>query len=53
MKILIDRMMPLMTSETAHPSHDFGKSHREDTKGFSAVVFRIKLNEKTGRFEKR
>lgn len=53
MKILMDRMMPLMTSETAHPSHGLGKGHNEDVKAFTAVVFRIKLTEKTGRFEKR
>lgn len=53
MKILIDRMMPLLTSETAQPSHGLAESHRADTKGFSAVVFKIHLKEKTGRFEKR
>ena len=53
MKILIDRMMPLMTSETAQPSHGLSKSHAKDVEGMRAVVFRIELKEKTGRFEKR
>jgi nitroimidazol reductase NimA-like FMN-containing flavoprotein (pyridoxamine 5'-phosphate oxidase superfamily) len=51
MKLLIERFKPLMVSETAQPSH--GLSHQHDTKGFQAVVFRILLSEKTGRFEKR
>ncbi|MGZ3920846.1 MAG: pyridoxamine 5'-phosphate oxidase family protein [Bacteroidia bacterium] len=53
MKILIDRLQPLMTSETAQPSHGLPGNHQNDVKAFHAVVFRIKLSEKTGRFEKR
>lgn len=53
MKILVDRLRPLMTSETAQPSHGFSGEHQHDVKGFHAVVFRIRLIEKTGRFEKR
>jgi len=53
MNILMNRLKPLMTSETAQPSHGLSESHKHDTAGFHAVVFRIKLNEKTGRFEKR
>lgn len=51
MKFLIDKLKPLMASETAQPSH--GLAHEQDIKGFQAVVFRIKLSDKTGRFEKR
>jgi nitroimidazol reductase NimA-like FMN-containing flavoprotein (pyridoxamine 5'-phosphate oxidase superfamily) len=54
MKILIDRLKPIMTSETAQPTHAFSDSHHQnDIKGFHAVVFRIKLTEKSGRFEKK
>lgn len=53
MKILVDRLRPLMTSETAQPSHGFTGEHQHDVKAFHAVVFRIKLTEKTGRFERR
>ena len=53
MQILMDRLMPLMTSETAQPSHGMMESHQKDTEGFHAVAFRILLKEKTGRFEKR
>lgn len=53
MQILINRLKPLMTSETAQPSHGFSNAHQQDVKEFHAVVFRIKLTEKTGRYEKR
>ncbi len=53
MEKLIHRMKPLMTSETAHPLEP-GESHeRRDTRGFTAIVYQIKIKEKTGRFEKR
>lgn len=53
MKLLMDRLKPLMASETAQPSHGLISPHQHDVKGFKAVAFRIKLGEKTGRFEKR
>jgi nitroimidazol reductase NimA-like FMN-containing flavoprotein (pyridoxamine 5'-phosphate oxidase superfamily) len=53
MKLLMDKLKPLMASETAQPSHGLESSHQQDVKGFHAVAFRIKLGEKTGRFEKR
>jgi nitroimidazol reductase NimA-like FMN-containing flavoprotein (pyridoxamine 5'-phosphate oxidase superfamily) len=53
MQFLMNRLKPLMTSESAQPSHGFSNSHQLDVQGFHAVVFRIKLTEKTGRFEKR
>lgn len=53
MEKLIDRLKPLLTSETAHP-HEPGESHdRRDNRGFDAVVYEITIQEKTGRFEKR
>jgi uncharacterized protein len=52
MKILIDRLAPYMTSETVRPSH--GHSHPPEVveKGLKAVAYRIKITEKTGRYEK-
>ena len=44
--LLIRRLAPVLTSETA-------PTHRADTVARTAVVFRIVLGEKTGRFEKR
>jgi nitroimidazol reductase NimA-like FMN-containing flavoprotein (pyridoxamine 5'-phosphate oxidase superfamily) len=50
---LIDRVKPMLTSETAHP-HEPGESHeRRDNVGFTAIVYEIEVKEKTGRFEKR
>lgn len=51
MKIMVDRLAPFMTSETVRPSHH---SHAPEIveKGFKAVVYRIRITEKTGRFEK-
>ncbi len=48
MEILIDRMRPRMTSETAQPTHGTG-AHAPG----HAVLYRIVLGEKTGRFETR
>lgn len=53
MKRLVDRFLPLMTSESAQPSHGMSSAHRADTAGHEAVIYRIHLDEKTGRFEKR
>ena len=55
MRLLIDRLAPLMASETSQPSHGLGapSGHRADTAGHEAVIYRITLTEKTGRFEKR
>lgn len=53
MQFLMNRLKPLITSESAQPSHGFSDSHEMDVHGMQAVVFRIKLLEKTGRFEKK
>lgn len=53
MRTLMERFLPLMTSESAQPSHGLAAAHRADTAGHKAVLFRIDLREKTGRFEKR
>jgi nitroimidazol reductase NimA-like FMN-containing flavoprotein (pyridoxamine 5'-phosphate oxidase superfamily) len=55
MGLLMDRLLPLLSSETATPSHGLDPSavHRADVAGRSPVVYRITITEKTGRFEKR
>ena len=54
LQVLIGRLMPLMTSSTAVPSHGLGReAHAADTAGHTPVLYRIRLGEKTGRFEKR
>lgn len=53
MQLLMTKLMPLITSQTSMPTHGVQETHRADTHGVKAVVYRIKLSEKTGRFEKR
>lgn len=52
MKIMMDRLTPFITSETVRASDSF--SHPPDVveKVLKAVAYRIKVIEKTGRFEK-
>jgi hypothetical protein len=52
MKIMVDRLAPFITSETVRPSHSFSHPPEIVEKGFKAVAYRIKVVEKTGRFEK-
>jgi len=52
MRRMMGRLMPLMTSQTAVPSHGL-MPHGASPGGKAGVVFRIMLEEKTGRFEKR
>ena len=53
MKILIDRFAHIMTSETLNPFHGFMHHPPEAIeKGLKAVVYRIKVARKTGRYEK-
>lgn len=52
MQKLIDRIVPLLASKTAQPSHGITE-HANDAGRRKAILYRIKLNKKTGRFEKR
>lgn len=52
MKILIDRLMPLVTSETIRPTHSHSHPPEVLEKGLKAVAYRIKITKATGRFEK-
>jgi nitroimidazol reductase NimA-like FMN-containing flavoprotein (pyridoxamine 5'-phosphate oxidase superfamily) len=55
LQLLVNRLMPLLTSATAHPGAGVhaAEGHAHDTTGQRPVLYRILLNEKTGRFEKR
>lgn len=62
MQTLMNRLLPLMTSATSQPSHGLGEAgaaasgaseHRRDTSGHEPVIYRIRLRERTGRFEHR
>lgn len=53
MKKLVERLMPMMASQTSQPSHGLEQTHRHDTGGKNAIIYRIRIHEKTGRFEKR
>ncbi len=50
MKKITDRFQPLLTSSTLMPAHAHPPEVVE--KDFRAVAFRIKVTEKTGRYEK-
>lgn len=61
MGVLLARMMPLMADEANQPAHGMGgpphgmggESHAQDVAGHEAVIYRIRLHTKTGRFERR
>ncbi|MGZ5191641.1 MAG: pyridoxamine 5'-phosphate oxidase family protein [Flavisolibacter sp.] len=50
LKILVNRVLPLVSSETTHLSQHWPFPD-QDLNNISGIVFRIRLTEKTGRFE--
>jgi nitroimidazol reductase NimA-like FMN-containing flavoprotein (pyridoxamine 5'-phosphate oxidase superfamily) len=52
MKIMMDRLAPFITSESIKAAHNFSHPPEVVEKGSKAVVYRIRIFEKTGRFEK-
>ena len=52
MRILLDRVSPIMTGETT-VHHSMKDSQNKYTEAMQGVVYRIELNKKTGRYEKR
>jgi uncharacterized protein len=52
MEIMADRLAPFTISETVSPTHSFSKAPFTVEKATKAVVYRIKIVEKTGRYEK-
>jgi hypothetical protein len=49
---IASRVHPFSTSETAVPRHALDRPHARAGAEFDLVVFRIKINEVTGKFEK-
>ncbi|MGA1308192.1 MAG: pyridoxamine 5'-phosphate oxidase family protein [Candidatus Kapaibacteriota bacterium] len=52
--LLFNKAMPLMTKSSIHlHEHDEGEGHElSDKSRIKPIMFRIKINEKTGRFER-
>jgi uncharacterized protein len=51
MKIMLDRLAPFKTSESVRASHSFSHPPEIVQKESKAVAYRIRIIEKTGRFE--
>lgn len=51
MQGIIHRIMPLVTSPEGHPSHGFTENDSDVGTTVELVVYRIRLEEVTGRFE--
>ena len=52
LKKLISQLMPLMKSQNSQPTHGIDPLLKLEALHFKATVYRIKIEEKTGRFEK-
>ena len=50
---MFDKFTPLLVSQTALPDHANENKDRKPAPAAAAVVFRIRLKKRTGRFEKR
>jgi nitroimidazol reductase NimA-like FMN-containing flavoprotein (pyridoxamine 5'-phosphate oxidase superfamily) len=54
MNLLIERLRPLLVSQSSTPTHGAPTgSHQKDTAGHVAIIYRIRLKRKSGRFERR
>jgi nitroimidazol reductase NimA-like FMN-containing flavoprotein (pyridoxamine 5'-phosphate oxidase superfamily) len=53
MKKLISQLMPLMAGQANHPAQELDQLDKLEALNSKATVYRIKIEEKTGRFEKR
>lgn len=51
MQLLIHRIMPLIDQPTGHPSHGFTANEYDPGNQFDLIVYKITLDEATGRFE--
>ena len=52
MKIMGDRLIPYTLSESVRPTQNFDSAPEVISKGLRTIAYRIKVSEKTGRFEK-
>jgi nitroimidazol reductase NimA-like FMN-containing flavoprotein (pyridoxamine 5'-phosphate oxidase superfamily) len=53
MQKIINRVMPLLEGNTAHPSHGFTANAFDVGEGVELILYKIHLDKKTGRFEKK
>lgn len=54
LQFLMSTFMSIITSETAQPPiHSIPKEQKPDIQSSKSIIYRIRLMEKTGRFEKR
>lgn len=53
MSFLLTKLNPLLTSETSMLGQGIQRFHHTETSTINTVVFRIKILEKTGRFERK
>ncbi|MCB0667006.1 MAG: pyridoxamine 5'-phosphate oxidase family protein [Saprospiraceae bacterium] len=51
-RFFVDRLAPLMPSETSHPTHGFNPE-KFNPQEMKWIVFKIRLGKKTGRYEQR
>lgn len=51
MQGLIHRIMPLVTTPSGHPSHGITENENDIGTHIDLIVYKIKLDKKTGRFE--
>ncbi|MGE0773355.1 MAG: pyridoxamine 5'-phosphate oxidase family protein [Cyclobacteriaceae bacterium] len=52
LQILVNKLHPMMTSETSLPRHGLDRPHAPIDPLIKMVVFKIKIEEATGRFER-
>jgi nitroimidazol reductase NimA-like FMN-containing flavoprotein (pyridoxamine 5'-phosphate oxidase superfamily) len=52
LQMIANRVHPISTSETSVPRHGLERPHKTTATDSKMVVFRIKINQATGKFEK-
>jgi uncharacterized protein len=53
MKVFTSQMARVIPNYKSMPSHGYVRGTKKETDPFKSIVFRIKIREKTGRFEER
>lgn len=53
MQFFVDQLEPHLLSSTSIPSHGLSHFHQTEQSEIKSVIFRIKINERTGRFERK
>ncbi len=52
MRFFIEQLQPQLLSSTSTPTHGLSHFHRNEHSALRSIIFRIKILEKTGRFER-